>query len=138
LSKNVSIINWPLDKAELDLSRGASLHELVAGKIAFEFLALLSGTVICKDVPQLTGIRHALMECHHGSEVFNVERLLAPDYAPIHGICFEGNQPHATIQVRLFGKLAFRVHFRRLALSQPKIVYTHYLKSGEEYVRELP
>jgi hypothetical protein len=66
---------------------------------------------------------------------FSVERLLAQDYAPFHGICFEGNDPYVKIQVRLFGRLAYRVHFRRLSLDQRKIVYTHNLKSGDQDVR---
>ena len=111
LSPGVSVINWPTDKAEIDFSRGAPLNDLVAVKIAFEFLALMSGTVICSGTSELNEVRRAL-KCARESAAFSVERLLAPDYAPFHGICFEGNDPYVKIQVRLFGKLAYRVHFR--------------------------
>jgi hypothetical protein len=135
LSSGVSIINWPSDNAKPDFSRGTPLDDLVAVKIAFEFFALLSGTAICNDDPQLNEVRDAL-KCAQTSAAFSVERLLAKDYASFHGICFEGNDPHAKIQVRLFGKLSYRVHFRRLALDQRKIVYTHDLKSRHEDVHE--
>jgi hypothetical protein len=135
LSPDVSVINWPTDKAELDFSRGTPLHDLVAVKIAFEFLALISGTAICEDTPALNEIRRAL-KCARGSAAINVERLLAEEYAPFHGICFEGNDPHIKIQVRLFGRLAYRVQFLSLSLDQPKIAYTHNLKTGDQYVRE--
>jgi hypothetical protein len=68
---------------------------------------------------------------------FRVERLLGPNYGPFHGLYFEGNDPYAKIQVRLFGRLAFRVHFDRLALDGPKIVYTHDLKTGDQGVRQV-
>jgi hypothetical protein len=135
LSPSVSIINWPTDKAKGDFSRGTPLNDLVVVKIAFEFLALISGTEICNDTAQLNEVRHAL-KCARGSAALSVERLLAQDYAPFHGICFEGNDPYVKIQVRLFGRLAYRVHFRRLSLDQRKIIYTHNLKSGHEDVRE--
>jgi hypothetical protein len=66
----------------------------------------------------------------------SVERLEAKEYAPFHGVCFEGNDPYTKIQVRLFGKLSYRVHFHHLSLDRPKIIYTHYLKSGHHDVRE--
>jgi hypothetical protein len=56
---------------------------------------------------------------------------MGPNYAPFHGLCFEGNDPYARIQVRLFGRLAFRIHLLHLALEAPKIVYTHDLKTGD-------
>jgi hypothetical protein len=135
LSPNVGIINWPTDAANPDLSRGTPLNDLVAVKVAFEFLALISGTAICDDTSQLNEVRDAL-KCAHVSAAFSVDRLLAKDYAPFHGICFEGNGPYVKIQVRLFGMLAYRVHFRRLSLEQRKIQYTYDLKSGHHYVRE--
>jgi hypothetical protein len=135
LSPDVSIINWRTDEAKPDLSRGIALHELVAVKVAFELLALISGTAICADTSQLNEVRDAL-KCARDSSAFSVDRLFATrDYAPFHGICFEGSDPHVKIQVRLFGMLAYRVHFLRLSLDQRKIVYTHNLKSNAQDVR---
>jgi hypothetical protein len=137
LSKSVSVINWPTSNAELDLSRGVPLSNSTVIKIAFEFLALMSGTAICADTRQFNEIRRVLTSADHESDAFEIERLLAPTYAPFHGLCFEGNDPYAKLQLRLFGKLAYRVHFRRLALDAPKIRYTHDLKSGAEYLHEI-
>jgi hypothetical protein len=137
LAPDVHIINWPTDIAKRDLSQGIPLDDLVVVKIAFEFLALMSDAAICDSTPQLDEIRCAL-KCAGSSPSFSVERLvtIARDYEPFHGICFEGNDPYATIQVRLFGKLAYRVHFQHLSLDRPKIIYTHDLKSGHQDVRK--
>ena len=70
-------------------------------------------------------------------ECFRVDRLNSSEYKPFHGICFEGNHPHARVQIRLFGWLAFRVHFLRLAVGGPRFVYTHYLDSNSEDIRVL-
>jgi hypothetical protein len=134
LLPGLTIINWPTDKAERDLS-GNSVEELVFVKTAFEFLALMSGTAIYNDAPHLHEIRGVLKGSSETAG-FSVERLLSPNYAPFHGLCFEGNDPHARIQVRLFGRLAFRVHFHHLALDGPKIVYTHDLRTGDHDVRQ--
>ena len=45
-----------------------------------------------------------------------IERLHAPANKPFHGLCFEGNDPYAKVQVRLFGKLACRIHLNHLAV----------------------
>jgi hypothetical protein len=134
LLPGLTIINWPTDKAKPDLS-GNSVEELVLVKTAFEFLALMAGTAIYSDTSQLSEIRGVLKGSGETS-AFSVERLLSPNYAPFHGLCFEGNDPHARIQVRLFGRLAFRVHFHRLALDGPKIVYTHDLRTGHHDVSQ--
>ena len=51
---------------------------------------------------------------------------------PFHGICFEGNDPYAKVQIRLFGWLVFRVHFLHLSIDGPQYEYTHQLDSGDE------
>jgi hypothetical protein len=94
-----------------------------------------AGAAICDSIPQLNEIRCAL-KCARSSPSFTVERLEATDYAPFHGVCFEGNEPYTKIQVRLFGRLSYCVHFHHLSLDRPKIICTHYLKSGDHDVRE--
>jgi len=56
------------------------------------------------------------------------------DSTPFHGILFEGNNPYATVQVRLFGQFAFRVHFKTLSVDGPRFFYTHDLTADEEHV----
>jgi hypothetical protein len=130
LLPGLTIIDWPTDKAEPNLS-GSPVDDLVLVKTAFEFLAIVAGTAICRDHPHLDEIRSVLKGSGETAG-FRVERLLSPNYAPFHGLCFEGNDPYARVQVRLFGRLAFRVHFPRLAVDAPKLVYTHDLKTGDD------
>ena len=54
---------------------------------------------------------------------------------PFHGIVFEGNNPHAQVQIRLFGWLAFRVHFKRLKVHALRCAYTHFLDKNIEDLR---
>jgi len=129
LLPGISLINWPTDEPMPDLS-GRPLDDLVLVKTAFEFVALILDTAIYADTPHLGEIREALTG-NSKAGGFRVERFMASDYASFHGVCFEGNDPHARIQIRLFGKLAFRIHFLHLALDAPKIVYTHNLKTGD-------
>ena len=68
------------------------------------------------------------------SETFRVERFPLKKYEPFHGICFEGNSPYAKVQIRLFGGLAFRVHFLHLVVSGRRFTYTHKLDTNEEDV----
>ena len=75
LSPDVSIINWPTDEAKPDLSRGTSLNDLVAVKVAFEFLALISGPAICDDTSKLNEVRDAL-KCARDSDAFSVDPLV--------------------------------------------------------------
>jgi hypothetical protein len=60
LVPDVHIINWPTDIAKHDFSQGIPLDDLVAVKIAYEFLALMSGAAICNSTPQRDEIRCAL------------------------------------------------------------------------------
>jgi hypothetical protein len=129
----LTVINWPTEYPQPDLS-GHPMDDLVLIKTAFEFMALMAGTAIYQDVPPLNNIRRTLRGSSDLSGL-RIERLLSPNYAPFHGLHFEGNDPHSQVQIRLFGKLAFRVHFLGLALDGPKIRYTHDLKSGDHDVR---
>lgn len=113
--------------------RAASVETMLFVKIAYEFAALLVGQAIYSNTPQLVEIRGVLQNKQPDSDAFDIEILMAEEAAPFHGIAFEGNSPHATFQVRLFGKLAYRVHLKRLAIDHKPIAYTHDLKSGEHW-----
>jgi hypothetical protein len=117
-----------------DFAEGESLKPLVSLKIAYEFAVLSFGPPVLVDNPALNEIRRTLHECDAESLPCRVDSLVARDrkYQPIHGIAFEGNHPHATIQVRLFGYLAYRVHFPSLCFDHKPFAYTHYLDTGEE------
>lgn len=118
-----------------DLRGGVTLTPLISLKIAYEFAVLSFGDVmLADDNPALREIRRALIQGDAGSPVFNVEEMMAKERQPqaFHGIAFEGNDPYAVIQVRLFGYLAYRVHFPNLAIDHKPFGYTHDLRYGTE------
>ena len=100
-------------------------------KIAYEFLALHLGTAVYTDAPPLAELRKVLRQGVENHTCFSVERLTASDYKPFHGLVFEGNDPYAKVLIRLFGWLAFRVHFKHLAVGGDRFQYTHLLDSNE-------
>lgn len=131
----LEIAKWSVGRLELDLSGARLMDPLIPAKAAFEFLACHMGSAIYSDARQLSEIRKSLLERTINSGVIEVERLSANKYEPFHGIVFEGNNPHAIVQIRLFGLLTFRVHFRRLAVQSSRFVYTVRLDTGVEDVR---
>jgi hypothetical protein len=56
---------------------------------------------------------------------------------PNRCILFEGNRPYAQVQVRLFGTLAYRVHFKQLAVGGLRFAYTHRLDTNQEFLAEV-
>jgi hypothetical protein len=136
IAPGIEAIKWRVDRLEIDLSHAQFMDPLIPTKIAFEFLACHVGPAVYDDVPQLSQIRSALRNKQMNTDVLLVERLTSNKYEPFHGIVFEGNDPYARVQVRLFGWLAFRVHFLHLAVSGPRYVYTQRLDSGEEAIVE--
>ncbi len=117
-----------------DLTGGESLAPLTSLKIAYEFAVLSFGAVMLDDHPPLNEIRRALLMGDGDSSTFRVEALTTTDRKaePFHGIAFEGNKPHAVVQVRLFGLLAYRVHLRNLAIDSKPFGYRHDIDTGQE------
>ena len=118
--------------ASQNLGGGVLLDPLVCLKIVYEFAALLFGPPVFVNNPALNEIRRALRERDKGSSAFRVDILNASTYRTFHGIAFEGNGANATFQVRLFGRLAYRVHLPKLSFDHRPIAYTHHLTTGEE------
>ena len=134
IAPGLEVVKWTVQKIELDHSKGQLIDPLIPAKAAFEFLAAHVGTTIYDDVPPLSEVRQALMTSISETDAIRVERLSSNKYEPLHGIYFEGNDPHAKVQIRLFGWLAFRVHFCHLSIGGPRFVYTHKLDTAEERV----
>ena len=130
----VSVTKWTITAVSPDTS-GPPLHDLVPVKAAYEFLAGHLGTAVYRDHPPLQAIRSALLTGTPSDSIV-VERLVADRTEPIHGILFEGNYPHAQVQVRLFGRLAYRVHFTQLAVGGQRFAYTHRLDTNQEILAE--
>lgn len=137
IAPGLEIVNWRIDKVTPDYSKSPLMNPVIPLKIAYEFMACHLGTAIYNDVHQLNDIRQSIIELHPDSKHYRVERLHAAEYKPFHGICFEGNNPYASFQIRLFGWLVFRVKFLRVAINGPQYIYTHDLNSGSEDVREV-
>ena len=125
------ITKWAVDSVEPDLS-GLEIDPVVPAKIAFEFLALHCGDDIYGDSPQIKSIRRQLLAGELSENNVNVERLMAQNNRLFHGLVFEGNNPGACVQIRLFGRLAFRVQFRCFAIRCTRVSYTHDLLSGDD------
>ncbi len=136
LAPGLEGVKWEVAKLELALD-GPLMDPIVPLKIAVEFLACHLGTAVYEETPALDQVRLALASGQVDPASVAVERLSAENARPFHGIIFEGNEPHSMVQVRFFGKLAFRVHFLRLAVGGPRGQYTHDLATNEEYVREV-
>lgn len=137
LSPGVRVVKWSV-AGLTPLLDGPLLNLLVPAKSAYEFLALHVGTSIYEDTSPLLAIRRALTSGILDEHAIEVERLHAPEARPFHGLVFEGNTPYAKVQVRIFGRLAFRVHFKWLSVAGPRCMYTHDLSANHESVAQLP
>ena len=69
--------------------------------------------------------------------LIRVDRSRIGGARPFHGICTESNSEHIQIQIRLFGCLAFRVHFLALYAPDLRFAYTHRLDTHAEYVEQI-
>lgn len=137
LGPTLEAAKWSIDRIEPDLSRSSLLSPLVPLKIAYEFLACHLGSAIYDEAKQMSELRLVLRDRVEENSCYSVERLHAPEYKPFHGILFEGNTPYAKVLIRLFGWLAFRVHFHNLAVNGDRFIYTHLLDTNIEDVRTL-
>jgi hypothetical protein len=133
VSDDITIIKREASHVEPDLTNSKPIDPLVVLKIAYEFSVLVMGAEILER--RFNEIRRCLKEGDSSSEAFKVETLEADKFDTFHGIAFEENKPHSTIQVRLFGKLAYRVHLLGIGFSLNPITYTQDLKTGEDGLR---
>jgi hypothetical protein len=133
ISDDVSVVKWQISHLTLVLD-GPTMNPVVPIKIAYEFLALHLGVAVYEEIPPLAEARRVLRGGSPNSRQIVVERLEAEHPKPFHGIVFEGNSPYSKVQIRLFGKLAFRVHFKQLALGGPRAQYTHTLGDEKEFL----
>ena len=136
IAPGLEAVKWRIDRLEIDLSHAELMDPLIPAKTAYEFLACHVGPAVYDDILHLSQIRSVFKNRQMSSDVLLVERLTSNKYEPFHGIFFEGNDPYAKVQIRLFGWLAFRVHFLHLSVGGPRYVYTHRLDSGAEVIDE--
>ena len=131
----IEVSKWDLEKIELNFNGTSLMNPLVPLKIGYEFIACHLGTSICASEPQLDEIRNALLTQNADNECFQVERLNAKEYKPFHGLVLERNKQYAQVQIRLFGWLAFRVHFKNIRVHASRCAYTHFLDTNVEDLR---
>jgi len=132
LGHGLEVVKWSIERIEPDLSKSVLLNPLVPLKIAYEFLACHLGCAIYSDEPQMSDLRMALCCGADSHRSYLVERLNMPEYKPFPGIVFEGNQPYAKVSILLVGWLAFRVHFKYLAVEGHRFSYMHKLDSNTD------
>jgi hypothetical protein len=137
IAPGIEIVKWRIDHLKTDMSQTNVMDPLIPAKIAYEFLCCHAGSAIYNDGLHLSQIRTVLLNRKMDPGVLAVERLSSGKHNPFHGICFEGNDPYAKVQIRLFDSLAFRVHFFHLSVGGPRFAYTHRLDTGEELIDEI-
>lgn len=133
IAESLTVKKWPQHPSK-PLLDGKPLPLLVPLKVAYEFLTQIAGDKALADNTCLNSTRRALREADFEYAKFVTSRFSAGEYRAFHGICFEGNKPDATIQIRLFGKLAYRVRFPRVRLNAPNVAYTHNIVEKNEYL----
>ncbi|MEM8540422.1 MAG: hypothetical protein AAGF25_05635 [Pseudomonadota bacterium] len=137
VSENLTIIQRAAYHTGADLDGGTPLNPLVCLKISYEFLVLLFGRAMLVDEQPLNSIRSALRESIFPDQHAQIEVLHAGEYRAFHGLLFENSLPHVVVQVRLFGRLAYRVHFLKLRINSPPIRYTQDLEYNSERLDRL-
>jgi hypothetical protein len=134
LAPGLEIVKWSVTCVQPDLA-GPPLSPVLPLKIAFEFLACHLGGAIYDAAPPCEAIRTSLRTGNLHQSII-VECLRAERSESLHGIVFEGNHPYARVQIRLLGRIAYRVHFKNLAIGGSRFVYTHMLATNQEAVAE--
>jgi hypothetical protein len=133
LGRNVLVRKWENHPSTPAYTEPA-MSPLVPLKIAYEFAALILGVAILQPAPGLDRIREALREQNEAFAKSSIVERRAPKPAPFHGVAFMGNVPAAVIQVRLFGFLAYEVTLLATAINFGRLVYTHRLDTGDDWV----
>ncbi len=137
IAPGLEVAKWLITQARPDLS-GSPLSPILPAKIAYEFLACHVGASIYGTAGPLSELRHVLSALSFEETAVRIEYLQADRSHPIHGIVVERSEPNVLIQIRLFGSLAYRVHFPRVGFSGPRFVYTHDLVSDRDGARLVP
>jgi len=134
IAPGLEAVKWSIDRLEVNMTRTGIMDPLIPTKTAYEFLSCYVGSAIYDDSLHLSQIRESITNKKMNPDVLQVERLSSNKYEPFHGICFEGGDPYAKVQIRLFGWLAFRVHFLHWFIGGPRYAYTHRLDTNEERI----
>lgn len=132
LADDLHVVKWSIESIRPALD-GPLMNSVVPLKSAYEFLALHLNASIYEEVPCLIAARRALETGEIDPTHLAIERLYGPSSKPFHGLLLESSKPCTTVQIRFFGKLAYRVYFRTISIDSPRFIYTHDLTTNEEY-----
>ena len=130
VAPGIEIIDWQTETIRPALEGGSSVPDSWPLKTAYEFLACRMGGAICS--PALEPCREVLRGGAWNEKAVVVERLQAEHVSPIHGLLLEDNAPHTRVQVRLFRRICYRVHFKQIAVSGPRMIYQQNLAEPSE------
>ena len=108
-----------------------TLGPMLPFKIAYEYLAILLGSAIYLDSPPLNEARASLQRGVLAPSI-KVGTFLPSTTRVVHGIAFSGNEPHASIQICLFGAVVYRVQFTTLSINQTPQIYSYDLETKDE------
>jgi hypothetical protein len=111
IAAGIDVVKWTVNKVEPPFT-GTPLDPLVPLKIAYEHLTLSFGISVLDS--RLDPVRDALISRGQVPSNCCVEELRSRRYLPFHGLVVEKAQPHTSVLIRLFGYLAYRVHFLAL------------------------
>jgi len=130
VAPGIQMIEWQTERIRPVLEVGAAVPDTWPLKTAYEFLAFCLGRAIYSDVFQ--PYREILRSGSWNGDAAGVERLQAEQLSPLHGLLLEPNAPHTVVQVRLFRRVCYRVHFRRIAATGPRVIYSQNLAEPSE------
>lgn len=132
IAKDLDITEWEVTDIRPNYENSKAVSDRWLLKIAFEFLACYLDTSIYQMA--FDPLRKCICGTEDPTEHCWVDRFQTKEYRPIHGLVIEENVSHGRVQIRLFGKLAYRVNFRKLQFGGRRLVYTLNLETGDEAV----
>jgi hypothetical protein len=130
VAPGIEIIDWQTEAIRPAFKVGERVPDSWPLKTAYEFLACRMGGAIYS--PALEPLREVLRGGAWNEKAVVIERLHAEHVSPIHGLLLEANAPYARVQVRLFRRVCYRVHFKEIAVSGPRVIYHQNLAEPSE------
>ena len=131
ITKRIRVKKWGVKGIRPALGK-RTINDQVLIKIAYEFIALNLGRNIYE--PAFDVHRGVLLANSISTDAYRIDYLRGPRYLPFHGVGLEQVSPYVIVQIRLFGLLAFRVHFLRISIKGPRYYYTHDIENGQESI----
>ena len=132
IAEDLDVTEWEVIDIRPNYENSKAVSDRWLLKIAFEFLACYLDASIYQTA--FDPLRKCICGTEDPTEHCWVDRFQTKEYRPIHGLIIEENVSHGRVQIRLFGKLGYRVNFRRLQFGGRRLVYTLKLETGDEAV----